>query len=168
MTAPTLPEDSPALREQAIATARALNVTGINVNKAGNVSVRCMRGAQAGFIITPSALPYDALTPEALVFVRVGDGRAQGRRRPSSEWRFHHDLYAARPEFAASCTRIRRTRPHSPATGAASRPFTTWSRRPAAPTSAARRTRPSARRNSPTPRSPQWPAAARACSRTTA
>ncbi|MCE2970299.1 MAG: class II aldolase/adducin family protein [Burkholderiales bacterium] len=101
MTAPTLPEDSPALRAQAIATARASNATGINVNKAGNVSVRCMRGAQAGFIITPSAVPYDALTPEALVFVRVGDGRAQGRRRASSEWRFHRDLYAARPELAA-------------------------------------------------------------------
>ena len=95
------PEDSVALREQVIASARALNERGINVNKAGNVSARCTRGAQPGFVITPSALPYDALTAGDLVFMRVGDGRPSGTRRPSSEWRFHHDLYAARPEFAA-------------------------------------------------------------------
>jgi L-fuculose-phosphate aldolase len=96
-----LPQDSTALREQVIATARALNAQGINVNKAGNVSARYTRGAQAGWVITPSALPYDALTPDDLVFIRAGDGRPSGTRRPSSEWRFHHDLYAARPEFAA-------------------------------------------------------------------
>jgi L-fuculose-phosphate aldolase len=34
--------------------------------------------------------------------VKVGaGGTAQGRRRPSSEWRFHHDIYATRPEAGA-------------------------------------------------------------------
>jgi ribulose-5-phosphate 4-epimerase/fuculose-1-phosphate aldolase len=29
------------------------------------------------------------------------DGNCQGRRRPSSEWRFHRDLYATRPDAGA-------------------------------------------------------------------
>lgn len=101
MSGPTLPEDSPALRAQAIATAQRLNASGINVNKAGNVSVRCVRGAHEGFVITPTAVPYDKLTPEQMAFVRLADGVAQGRAQPSSEWRFHCDILAARPEFGA-------------------------------------------------------------------
>jgi L-fuculose-phosphate aldolase len=96
-----LPEDTPALRAQAIATAQRLNASGINVNKAGNVSVRCMRGAHEGFVITPTAVPYDELTPERMAFVRLADSVAQGRARPSSEWRFHRDVLAARSEFGA-------------------------------------------------------------------
>ncbi|MFN7569991.1 MAG: class II aldolase/adducin family protein [Betaproteobacteria bacterium] len=65
------------------------------------MSACCARGAQAGWIITPSALPYNALSAGGLVFMRMGDGRPSGVRPPSSERRFHHDLYAARPEFAA-------------------------------------------------------------------
>jgi L-fuculose-phosphate aldolase len=34
--------------------------------------------------------------------VRVGaGGTPSGNRKPSSEWRFHHDIYAARPEAGA-------------------------------------------------------------------
>ena len=29
------------------------------------------------------------------------EGEADGRRKPSSEWRFHRDIYASRPEIAA-------------------------------------------------------------------
>lgn len=94
-------EDSAALREAVIRTARAMNAAGINVNKAGNVSVRCMRGPREGMLITPTGLPYGQLQPADLVFVRFSDGACSGRREPSSEWRFHRDIHCARPEFAA-------------------------------------------------------------------
>jgi L-fuculose-phosphate aldolase len=88
--------DSRALRMRIIATARKMNALGINRGKSGNVSARI----DGGFLITPSALPYDETKPEDVVAVDF-EGNATGRRRPSSEWRFHRDIYAARAECAA-------------------------------------------------------------------
>lgn len=96
-----LAEDSNQLRGQVIDTARAMNEAGINVNKAGNVSVRCTRGRHAGLLITPTGLGYATLQPADLVFLRLADGVATGGRAPSSEWRFHLDIHRARPELAA-------------------------------------------------------------------
>lgn len=94
-------EDSPALRARIIDTARAMNAAGINVNKSGNVSLRCARGAEQIVLITPTGLPYEKLTPADLVVLHLANGRARGRRAPSSEWRFHLDIHRAREEFAA-------------------------------------------------------------------
>ena len=96
-----LAEDSTELRRAVIDTARAMNESGINVNKAGNVSVRCTRGRHAGVLITPTGLGYGKLQPADLVFLRLADSRATGGRAPSSEWRFHLDIHRARPELAA-------------------------------------------------------------------
>ncbi|MCS7101469.1 MAG: class II aldolase/adducin family protein [Burkholderiaceae bacterium] len=103
-----LPEDGPALRAQVIATARAMNAAGINVNKAGNVSARCVRGAREGLVITPTGVPYEALVPEDLVFIPLTAAAGEdlpagtaGARAPSSEWRFHRDILRTRPEFNA-------------------------------------------------------------------
>lgn len=98
---PPLAEDSNELRRAVIDTARAMNEAGINVNKAGNVSVRCTRGRHAGLLITPTGLDYAGLQPADLVFLRLTDGTATGVRAPSSEWRFHLDIHRARPELAA-------------------------------------------------------------------
>ncbi|MEG1833332.1 MAG: class II aldolase/adducin family protein [Burkholderiaceae bacterium] len=99
-------EDRRELRAAVIAAALGMNAAGINVNKSGNVSARCLRGGVAGLIVTPTGLPYAQLVPDDLAFVPLReDGEsaayAQGPRAPSSEWRFHHDLYRARPEFNA-------------------------------------------------------------------
>lgn len=84
------------LAAEVLATARAMNATGINRGAAGNVSVR----DGAGFIITPTGMAYDESVPEDMV--RVGlDGTVSGKRKPSSEWRFHRDIYAARAEAGA-------------------------------------------------------------------
>ena len=88
--------DSRALRARVIATARRMNALGINRGKSGNVSARI----DSGFLVTPSALPYDETTPDDIVVVDR-DGRSAGRRRPSSEWRFHRDIYAVRAEVEA-------------------------------------------------------------------
>jgi L-fuculose-phosphate aldolase len=84
------------LRDQLIATARAMGANGLNRGTAGNVSVRC----NTGFYITPTGMPYDTLAADDIPLMAL-DGSHQGRRKPSSEWRFHRDLYAARPEFGA-------------------------------------------------------------------
>jgi L-fuculose-phosphate aldolase len=85
-----------ALRERIVATARRLNALGINQGKSGNVSAR----VEGGFLVTPSGLPYEELQPADLAHV-TADGHASGHRAPSSEWRFHHDIYAQRPEAGA-------------------------------------------------------------------
>lgn len=94
------PDDSGELRAAVIRTARAMNTSAINVNKAGNVSARCRRGGRAGFLLTPTGVPYEDLETEDVVFVD-GEGRPTGRCAPSSEWRFHASIYGARPEFDA-------------------------------------------------------------------
>ena len=88
--------DGAALRKAIIATALQMNALGINRGKSGNVSARI----DSGFLITPTALPYDETGPEDIVTVRE-DGSAAGRRKPSSEWRFHRAIYVARPEVQA-------------------------------------------------------------------
>ncbi|PKO34709.1 MAG: class II aldolase [Betaproteobacteria bacterium HGW-Betaproteobacteria-7] len=84
------------LRDQLIATARALQPAGLNRGTAGNVSVR----HGDGFYITPTGMPYPALVADDIPLMGL-DGSPTGRRKPSSEWRFHRDLYAARPEVGA-------------------------------------------------------------------
>lgn len=87
--------------------ARAMNAAGINVGKAGNLSLRWPRSAADGFLITPSALPYDLLEPDDIVWLPLSGGcgleaagvdAVEGRRKPSSEWRLHRDILAARPQ----------------------------------------------------------------------
>ncbi len=85
-----------ALREAMIATARRMNATGLNQGTSGNLSLR----VEGGFLVTPTGMDYEALEPEDIVFMRM-DGSHEGRRRPSSEWRFHRDILAARPEVGA-------------------------------------------------------------------
>lgn len=84
------------LREQLLATARAMNSHGLNQGTSGNVSVR----EKGGFLITPSALPYDRCRPEDMVWVDM-EGQHRGARRPSSEWRMHRDIYIHAPQAGA-------------------------------------------------------------------
>ncbi|MCL2790628.1 MAG: class II aldolase/adducin family protein [Desulfobulbus sp.] len=85
-----------AVREQVLATARSMNSHGLNHGAAGNVSARDGQG----FWITPSALPYDQCAPEDMVWLDW-TGQAQGRRKPSSEWRMHADIYRMYPQAGA-------------------------------------------------------------------
>ena len=84
------------LRKQIIATALRMNSLGINRGKSGNVSAR----RQNGFLVTPSGLPYEETKPGDIVFI---DEKAEpeGRRLPSSEWRFHFDIYRRKSEINA-------------------------------------------------------------------
>lgn len=84
--------------EAVVAAARALEAAGLNRGAAGNVSVR----DGADMLITPSAVPARDLTPDLIARMPIaGDGDWTGKLKPSSEWRFHRDLYRARPEAGA-------------------------------------------------------------------
>jgi L-fuculose-phosphate aldolase len=89
-----------ALREAVIATALAMNAHGINRGKSGNVSTRLRADGFDGFLITPTGLPYGETTPNDIVAMTL-DGDSRGARLPSSEWRFHRDIYRARPDAHA-------------------------------------------------------------------
>ena len=90
----------PELRRQLIETARRMAPANLNRGAAGNLSVRTRENGTDGYLITPSGMDYDVLVPDDIVFMRL-DGTADGRRKPSSEWRLHHDVYATRPEAGA-------------------------------------------------------------------
>lgn len=84
--------------EAIVAAAQRLDAAGMMPSKSGNLSVR----HGAGFLITPAALPYAAMTPADIVAVDAqGTPTADALHRPSSEWRLHAAIYAARPEVGA-------------------------------------------------------------------
>lgn len=87
-------------RQKLIDTARRMAPANLNRGAAGNLSARVRENGEDGYLITPSGMDYDSLTPEDIVFMRPG-GAPAGRRKPSSEWRFHHDVYLGRPEAGA-------------------------------------------------------------------
>ncbi len=87
------------LRAEIIARCRELDRTGLNRGSSGNVSAR----DGDALLITPSAVPSDQLEPAMIVRMPLDpdDGRWEGPRKPSTEWRFHRDLMRARPEIGA-------------------------------------------------------------------
>ena len=81
------------VRQEMVETCRAMDAKGINQGTAGNLSLRY----GAGFLITPSSMPYDIMQAEDIV--EMGwDGTYVGRR-PSSEWRFHRDILKTRTDM---------------------------------------------------------------------
>lgn len=86
------------LANAVVSTARGMNASGINRGTAGNVSCRSIDGQ--GFLITPTGMAYDGIDASDIVHMGL-DGHEEGVRKPSSEWRFHRDIYAARPEIGA-------------------------------------------------------------------
>ncbi|GGE17500.1 fructose-bisphosphate aldolase [Aureimonas endophytica] len=88
-----------ALRQKIIALCLEMNRIGLNQGTSGNISAR--HGDR--MLLTPSATPYETLTPEMLVSMPLdGDGTAwDGPLKPSTEWRFHRDILRARPDAGA-------------------------------------------------------------------
>ena len=84
------------LRRQLIETAQAMNQSGLNKGTSGNLSVRFNNG----LFITPSGMDYSNLNEDDIVWMTLA-GDAEGKRQPSSEWRFHAAIYENRPEATA-------------------------------------------------------------------
>jgi L-fuculose-phosphate aldolase len=88
-------------RQQLLNISQQLVRLGLNRGTAGNVSVRAGNVAgQAGFLITPSGLAADKMTPSDMVWMDFS-GNAVGAHPPSSEWRFHQDILHNKPQVNA-------------------------------------------------------------------
>jgi L-fuculose-phosphate aldolase len=83
-------------RREIVKACLDMNRRGINQGTSGNVSVR----VKEGFLLTPSGIPYDETKPGDIVLMRP-DASHVGKRKPSSEWRFHHALMTSRPDVGA-------------------------------------------------------------------
>lgn len=86
------------LREQLLGTYAEMIRLGLNQGTAGNCSVRCP-GTET-FLITPSGMPLEAMSPQAMVLVGF-NGKVLNTGKPSSEWRFHRDIFKARSDVGA-------------------------------------------------------------------
>jgi L-fuculose-phosphate aldolase len=84
------------LRQALVEASLELVACGFNRGTSGNIGVRC--GAR--LLVTPSGVTARRLTPQAMVLV-APDGQVLGSGRPSSEWRFHRDILAARTDVHA-------------------------------------------------------------------
>lgn len=81
---------------QVINISRSLEGSGLNKGTSGNVSLR----SGETFFITPSGVePSQMKTGDIVQMSMSGDVLSPGK--PSSEWRFHRDIYASRPETKA-------------------------------------------------------------------
>lgn len=85
------------LQRAVIAACRELAQRALSYGTSGNVSVR--RDARS-FFISPTGRDYRSLECGDIPLMSL-DGVWYGRWRPSSEWRFHRDIFAARPEVGA-------------------------------------------------------------------
>ena len=88
-----------ALRADIVANARWMNAARLNQGTSGNISARY----KDVLLITPSATPYDAMTPEMIAAMPLDGeyGSWSGPLKPSTEWRFHFDITKARPDVGA-------------------------------------------------------------------
>src|SRR6202142_426561 len=91
---PTMKDTELQLREAIIAKCRWMNATGLNQGTSGNISARYGKT----MLISPSAIPYDSLTPDMIAAMPIDGeyGSWKGPLKPSTEWRFHLDIMRAR------------------------------------------------------------------------
>jgi len=85
------------LRSEVIKYAILLNTKKLSALRSGNISVRY----KEGFLITPSGAKYSLLKNKDIVFVSLKGKFDKKKGIPSSEWRFHQDIYKERIEAKA-------------------------------------------------------------------
>ena len=89
------------LLKEIVIFAQKLNITNLSPLRSGNISVRANNKGIEGFYITPSGVKYETLKENDIVFViKNGDYDEKGLK-PSSEWRFHKDIYSFKNEANA-------------------------------------------------------------------
>ena len=93
-------------RQEVIDYSIKLNITNLSPLRSGNISVRGIEGGIEGFFITPSGKKYETLKPEDIVFLSLNEKKDflswfNSGKNPSSEWRFHQDIYKNKWEAKA-------------------------------------------------------------------
>ena len=83
---------------EVIEFSKRLNNTNLSPLRSGNISVRTQIDGEDGFYITPSGIKYENLKEEDIVFLSNEKEYDflkifNSGLNPSSEWRFHQDIY---------------------------------------------------------------------------
>jgi L-fuculose-phosphate aldolase len=74
-----------------------LNSKKLSALRSGNISIRY----KDGFLITPSGIKYSSLKNKDIIFVSLKGKYDKGKKKPSSEWKFHQDIYLNKKEANA-------------------------------------------------------------------
>ena len=85
------------LRFEVIKYAKMLNSKKLSALRSGNISTRY----KDGFLITPSGAKYSSLKNKDIVFVSLKGEFDKKKGIPSSEWRFHQDIYLNKEDARA-------------------------------------------------------------------
>ena len=85
------------LRFEVIRYAKLLNSRKLSALRSGNISTRY----KDGFLITPSGAKYSSLKNKDIVFVTLKGKFDKEKGIPSSEWRFHQDIYLKKNDAKA-------------------------------------------------------------------
>jgi L-fuculose-phosphate aldolase len=90
-------------RSKIIEYSLKLNSTNLSPLRSGNISLRANEDNKDGYLITPSGKKYESLKPEEIVFMCMDDEEQKNdsANKPSSEWRFHRDIYLNKKEAQA-------------------------------------------------------------------
>ena len=113
------------LKKEVIKYAQKLNSTNLSPLRSGNVSVRANKDNVEGFLLTPSGKRYEDLVPEDIVFLALKEKYDNLKLfntglNPSSEWRFHQDIYLKKIEAKAI---VHANSPHATAVSSHGKPI---------------------------------------------
>ena len=85
------------IKAEIIKYSKMLNSTKLSALRSGNISVRY----KDGFFITPSGKKYSSLKNKDIVFVSLEGRYNKEKGIPSSEWKFHQDIYKNKKDAEA-------------------------------------------------------------------
>ncbi len=90
-------------RNQIIEYSLKLNSTNLSPLRSGNISLRAKEDDIEGYLITPSGKKYETLKPKDIVFMSFykEEEKNDSANKPSSEWRFHKDIYLNKKDAQA-------------------------------------------------------------------
>ena len=93
-------------KQEVIEYAKKLNTENLSPLRSGNISIRGVNEEIDGFFITPSGMKYDDLTTDSIVFLELNENNnikkiSDKVINPSSEWRFHQDIYIEKKDAEA-------------------------------------------------------------------
>ena len=77
------------LKSEIIKFSKMLNSEKLSALRSGNISIRY----KDGFLITPSGKKYSSLKNKDIIFVTLKGEYDKRKGKPSSEWKFHQDIY---------------------------------------------------------------------------
>ena len=85
------------LKSEIIKFSKMLNSKKLSALRSGNISIRY----KDGFLITPSGKKYSSLKNKDIIFVTLKGEYDKRKGKPSSEWKFHQDIYLNKKEANA-------------------------------------------------------------------